>query len=421
VNILQRYILRELSAPVVLSIVFFTVILLLGKLFEMAELLLLARVGWAVAGELIGIVALSLVVLTVPMAVLLGTLSGVGRMTGENEILAMRVGGVALGRVFWPYFIITAIFSCVLMWANWTFIPTLIQKLSERQTEMQFRILTNLEAGRNYDNLAPRGSELSLYFNERAEPRPGDGGYVLRMKQVAMRVVGEAGRLTGAEVSGSAPRTEGAIVEAPRETVFYASEGVIIGDLANRSVTITLSDGTIMPINRLLMDGETGNPIMRETRERETTLRFASMTQRLSPKQDQRAIERMDPRALRVEQLFELTKVEPTGPIRETGKRNRITDEWQTYLNARNELFQRMTLPFSLLAFSLIAVPLAVELRPRARTMSFLLALGVILVYYALNTLANAVGMTNSDYTLALFILPNIVIGGAGIILFWRS
>lgn len=420
-NILQRYILRELTAPVVLSILFFTVVLLLGKLFEMAELLLLARVGWGVALELFGIVALSLVILTVPMAVLLGTLSGVGRMTGENEILAIRVGGVSLFRVFWPYFVITAILSGVLMWANWSTIPTMIQKLSERQTEMQFRILTNLEAGRNYDNLAPRGSELALYFNKRGEPQPGDGNYVLRMKEVAMRVVGEASRLTGAQVAGAGPRSDGSIVEAPRETVFYASEGVIVGDLENRSVSITLNNGTVMPINRLLLDAESGNPIIRETRERESILRFESITQKISPKQDKRAIERMDPRALRVDQLFQLTAQIPDGPIRESGSRNRITDEWQTYLNARNELYQRMTLPFSLLAFSLIAVPLAVELRPRARTMSFLLALIVILVYYSLNTLANAVGMTNSSYTFALFVLPNVLIGATGIILFRRT
>jgi len=421
VKILQFYVLRELFAPVVLSVIFFTAVLLLGKLFEMAELLLLAGVGWAVAGELLAIVAVSLVVLTVPMAVLLGTLSGVGRMTGENEILAMRVGGVALSSVFLPYFVLTAALSGVLMWANWTHIPNMIQRLSDRQTEMQFRILTNLDAGRNYDSLAPRGSDLSIYFNERGERQPGDGNYVLRMKQVAMRVVGETNRLTGAEISGAGPRQNAQFIEAPRETVFYAEEGVISGDLENRLLTITLNNGTILPVNRLIIDKGSNQPVIRETRERETILRFETMTHKVTPRQDKQAIERMDPRALRVEQLFQLTENEPEGPIREVGSRNRITDEWQTYLNARNELYQRMTLPFSLLAFSLIAVPLAVELRPKARTMSFLLALVVILLYYSLNTLANAVGMTNSPFTLPLFILPNVVIGGLGIILFWRT
>jgi lipopolysaccharide export system permease protein len=420
VTILQRYILRELSAPVVLSILFFTFLLLLGQLLRMAEDLLRAKVGWAMTLELLGIVTVTLFVLTIPMAVLLGTIMGIGRMTSENEILAIRMGGVSLIRVFWPFFLVATVATGILLWANWTLVPSLLQRLTDRKVDLIFRTMTTLEPGRNYENLAPRGSEISLYFNERGERQMGDGEYHLRMKKVAMRVVGEADRLTGARVTGSGPQWDEETYQAPRETVFFASEGLIEGKAEDRTVTIVLNDGIISPVNRLVIDRATNMPIDRSSRRRETIIEFDRMTQTINPRIDATDVRRIDPRALRSEQLLELTRVAPEGPIREVGSRNRISENWQVYLNARNELYQRISLPLSLLAFALIAVPLAVELRPRARTMSFLVAILVILVYYGLNTFANAVGMTNSSFTFLLFLLPNVLIGGTGIYLFWR-
>src|SRR5690606_10995333 len=102
VGILQRYVLKELVAPIFLSILFFTFIMLLGQLFQMAELLLEARVGWQVLLEILATAAVSLIILTIPMAVLMGSLIGIGRLTAENELLSMRVAGIPLSRIFWP-------------------------------------------------------------------------------------------------------------------------------------------------------------------------------------------------------------------------------------------------------------------------------------------------------------------------------
>jgi lipopolysaccharide export system permease protein len=425
VNILQRYILRELSVPVLLSIVFFTFILLIGQLFRFAEMLLVARAGWTIVLELVGVLAVSLLTLIVPMAALLGTIMGIGRMTAENEVLAIRVGGVPLWRVFWPVFAIAALATGVLLWASLSLVPGMIRHLSDRQTELQFRILTNLEPGKNYDDLAPRGSEVFLFFNERGERLPTDGEYTLRMKEVAMRVIGDVGQLTGSpkdskkEAQAEEPQT--LEMEAPRETVFFAREGLIEGNIAERSVRLTLFDGTLMPINRLVLNRETEEVLRREDRERETQISFGSITQKLSPRQDRRDIGRMDPRAAELSQLLQLTAAEPQVPMYERGTRLRLADEWETYLRARNELYNRISLPFSLLAFMLLAIPLAVEFRPTARTISFLLASAVILVYYLLISVAGALGMVNSSFTLPMYILPNVLIGGLGLFLFRRN
>lgn len=404
--ILQRYVIRELIAPILLSALFFTFMLLLRQLFGMAEILLEARVHWSIFIEVLGILALSVLVLTVPMAALLGVLVGIGRLTAENEILAMRSSGIRLGRVFYPLFLLAALGSFGLMYLGFNTLPSMFRHLNERQTEFQFQILTNLDPGRSYENLSPQGADVYLYYDNRAPRLPEDGPYILRMEKVAMRVFGRVGALTETDVRVGDNRRE--------ETLYFSNRGRIVGDLETRSVMLELEDGVVIPINR-------------ENRHREILVRFDKMTTSLSPRSDEERIDRMDPRILSIDELREAIASEPVNPntgevvaMYDNPERRHLSRQWRFFLNARNEYYQRMTLPFSLLAFVMIAIPLAVELRPRAKAVAIGIALGLLLLYYVMLTYAGALGMSYSPYTLAAYIAPNVLIGGIGLILFWR-
>ncbi len=405
-NILQRYILRELVGPVVLSILFFSFILLLRQLFRFAETLLEAGVGFGSLVEIIAVVCVTLMIITIPMAALMGCLIGIGRLTSENEILAMRVSGISLYKVFWPVFVVAALGSVGLMWSGFDFLPAMTKRLTDKREALLFQMITNLEPGRNYDNLSPRGSDISLFFEQGEKNKPGDGPYTLRMKQVAMRVEGKTEGLTGADLSSKR--------DSNRETLFFAKEGIIRGDFDKRSVRIELADGTVLPLDQ-------------KEPSKEVRVRFANMSHVISPGTEADAIprlDRIDPRQLSLGELRSLVATTPTSDFYTDAKRRRITPEWTAFLNARNELCQRFTLPWSLLAFVLIAVPLAVELRPAAKTYAFILSLGLIITYYVMNTWAGAIGMmqgSSGPLTLLFYMLPNLLIGGIGILLFWRS
>ncbi|CAN5325678.1 hypothetical protein BH09SUM1_BH09SUM1_17030 [soil metagenome] len=418
--ILQRYVLRELIAPILLSVVFFTFVMLLGKLFDMAEELLIAHVELSVFLQLIGIVSVSLIILTAPMAALLGSLIGVGRITAENELLAMRVAGVSLGRVFWPMIFSAVVASSALMWVGFDTIPNLIKRLTDRQTEMEFRVITHLEAGQNHDIPAPGDSDIFLYFDKAVPKQAGDPEYTLRMEGVAMRVVGDTKELTGAAVERKKKRNT-AISMAAQETVFFAKEGIITGDLPTKTVTLQLSDGTILPQNTLVIDADKKTALYRSNPERMVRLSFEKMEKKLDIRGEADHVERIDPRQYTMAELRAITRQEPVEKMWQNKDMTKLDDKWTAYLNARNEFYRRFSLPFSLLAFVLIAIPLAVELKPRAKIVSFLIALCLILIYYVLLTWAGAIGMTNSRFALPMFMLPNVAIGGAGIILFWRS
>lgn len=425
-NILQRYILRELAGPILVSVLFFTFLMLLHQLFEMAEFLLAAQVSWAMFFEILGVIAVTLVFVTIPMAVLLGVLVGIGRLVNDNEVLAMRVAGVSLFRLFYPLFILSFLGAGVLMYCGFYVLPGMVRGLFERQEELQFEMLTALEPGRNYDNFSPEGAELFLYFDRTGEPQADDGPYTLRMEGVAMRVVGEAGELTGADVADERflPQ-EGVFQEAgEQETLFFAREGILRGNLQDYTLSVTLLDGTIIPLNRMIYEynreENTETPLYRENPERHVSVGFETMEKVLRPERRSEASDRIEPQIYTIDELRQFAAEEPDMPFWRDEGRGRIHGPWKIYTAAESEIFSRITLPLALPAFVLLAVPLALELRPRAKSVAFLISLSLITVYYVLFTFAGNLGAKNSPLALPAYMFPNLLLGGIGVVLFWR-
>lgn len=421
-SILQRYILRELAGPIILSILFFSFLMMLRQLFKFAELLLEAGVSFDILLEFLGIIMLTLIIITIPMAALLGSLIGIGRLTGENEILAMRVGGVSLPRIFMPVFVFALLGSVALMWCGFNLLPNMINRLTQKQERIQFEIITNLDPGRLYE-LETDEADISLFYEERLPRERGDTPFTLRMHQVALRLEGDAEELVGAELAtGPASVTDpetGVERREQNESLIFAEDGVIQGDLDTRTVSLSLSNGIVFPVKTIIESRPEGEKAYyREDMEEESSLTFKSLLRTLKPKSEYEGADQLDPRQMTLGKLREITSAEPgTSMLKDNGD---LRKEWRFYLSARNELFQRFTLPWSLLAFVLIAVPLAVELRPRAKSFAFIMALVLILLYYVMLTTAGAIGMTYSPFTFLAYLSPNLLIGGIGIYLFWK-
>ncbi len=101
-RILDRYIVKELLGPLIFGVAMFTAILLGAVVLPQAAKLLL-KGGSGV--EILAIFMLSLpgiVVLTVPMAMLLGGLLGFGRLSSDAEVVAALASGVSLRRLAAP-------------------------------------------------------------------------------------------------------------------------------------------------------------------------------------------------------------------------------------------------------------------------------------------------------------------------------
>src|SRR6266704_5267887 len=101
-RILTFYIIREISSLFLLGIVIFTLVLLMGRLITLTDLVVSHGVPLADVSMMILYLIPSFLVLTIPMAFLLAVLLAFGRLSSDNEIVAMKASGLALHQMMPP-------------------------------------------------------------------------------------------------------------------------------------------------------------------------------------------------------------------------------------------------------------------------------------------------------------------------------
>src|SRR5438034_6446327 len=108
-RILDRYIFKEILFPFLIALVALTFVAFLAFSREIGWLLELIVRQSATTSE---IWALSVAILpnvltfTIPMAVLVGILTGFGRMSSDSEAIAFRAAGVSMKRLLFPVMIV---------------------------------------------------------------------------------------------------------------------------------------------------------------------------------------------------------------------------------------------------------------------------------------------------------------------------
>ncbi len=126
---ITTYILKELSGPCLLGLLIFTFVLLMEKVLDLIELVINKGVSLKAVLELILYIMPSFLVLTIPMAVLVATLTAFGRLSTDSEITAMKASGISLYTMFVPVMIFAlgamlitfVVYAEVLPWGNHNF------------------------------------------------------------------------------------------------------------------------------------------------------------------------------------------------------------------------------------------------------------------------------------------------------------
>ncbi|HVS80396.1 MAG TPA: LptF/LptG family permease [Pyrinomonadaceae bacterium] len=117
-RLIERYILKAISPYILISLILLTAILFAQQTVRYLEGI---SHGLVPAGFVYG-VALALLpnvlVFTIPMAVLSGTIIGLGRMGSDSELVAMRAAGVSTFRMLWPALALGAIATIGALYLN---------------------------------------------------------------------------------------------------------------------------------------------------------------------------------------------------------------------------------------------------------------------------------------------------------------
>ena len=112
-RILTRYILREFIDPFFSSLCVFTFILFLGNMFRLANMLVKERISVFSILKLVVYLLPFILTYTLPMAILVATLTSIGRLSSDNEITAMKANGINPYKIIMPPILAVGIILCL--------------------------------------------------------------------------------------------------------------------------------------------------------------------------------------------------------------------------------------------------------------------------------------------------------------------
>lgn len=362
-RIVDRYILREMLSSLGLGLLLFTLVLFAGRLLKLMELIVTRGVPAGTVLTLFLYLLPSFLVITIPMAVLLGTLSAYGRLAADNEVLALRASGWSLYRLIVPALVLGAAAAVASAYLSLEAVPRGTQGFRD----LLFRL------SRTKATLAVTEGLFSADLN----------GLILYVQEVD----DATGELKGIFVADAQDPGE------PREIL--AARGRLQGEGEAGDVTLTLEEGTLH-----------SRPAADPARFRLVTFRRHEI--RLDPGAAGVAGERE--RSPREMSLTELNQA-----IREAQGSGRSTAAF-TF-----QFHQKFANPVAAIVLVLVGAPLGIQVRRSGRGASLALSFLIALAYYLLMAAGEGLAIQGRLPAPAGAWLPVVVIGGLGLTLLLRG
>lgn len=101
-RLLDRYICREVVSHAILGLAVFTFVFFVPQLVRLMELIVRHSAGTGTIALLFLCTLPPVLAFTLPMAVLVGVLIGLGRLSADSEIIALHASGISLRRLLVP-------------------------------------------------------------------------------------------------------------------------------------------------------------------------------------------------------------------------------------------------------------------------------------------------------------------------------
>lgn len=361
---IDRYVIREILPPLFLSLLIFTFILEILPVMDQLESLVSKGVSWPVAGRILLTLIPQALGLTIPMAVLVGLLIGLGRLSSDREAMAMLACGVSPYRLLRPVMIVAGVAGLATLWVMIRAIPDANQSFREITFEV---ISKQVES-----DIQPR--VFYTYFP----------GWVLYPRDVP---TGGGG---WKDVLVADTRDAGNVV------VYLARRGRLALDRAQQRVDMVLEDGT--RYSQTAGKGEV------------ETYRF--------PKE---LIVAIDPQSV----FPRITLQRGVNEMRIPELRRQIEEKERAGLSPHPEILaiqQRFSFPIACLVFGVIGLALGLSVARESKVAGFVVGIAVIFVYYVLLYVSEALTKGHMlDPYLSRWV-PNLILLPIGIAaLVWRA
>jgi LPS export ABC transporter permease LptG/LPS export ABC transporter permease LptF len=364
--ILSRYIFRELLPPTLLGFGFYTFIILMRDLFDFAEIIIKRSLPFSTVLELLALSLPNIIVLTIPMALLVGILVAVGRLSADSEIIAMQASGQSPLAIYRPvFFFSVAVFLLNFFLMTWV-LPAGNAALQQRRVEL-------------FTSAIEKEVQPRVFFNDNSQR-------VIYVNDIDSGT----GRWQGiflAESSGGQQR------------IVVAQTGELLTTEGTRQVWLNLDRAQTHVISTGRSDRYDLN---RNASQRILLIDPSSIP--VEPKSRAKSLKELGLRPL-------WTK------LQDARTRGDALD--QRFIKV--ELHLRFAIPFACIAFGIIGLPLGITNRRGGKSSGFSLSIGIILLYYILLSTGEDFARSGKVPPFVGMWLANALLAGSGLWLMGKS
>jgi lipopolysaccharide export system permease protein len=361
--VVHRYILREMLAPFILSLSLLLFVFLMTTMLQITNLVINYRVGLGTVFQIMLYLVPSFMGFIIPMSAMIAILLAFLKMSSDNEIIALKAGGVSLYHLMPP-----VLLFCIITFLSAVFMTVFGLPWGKNAVK---ELLLNLDASSYSALLKERTFNdsfkgIMIYVNK-ADPQ----------KKELIDVFIEDRNNRGTVVTITAPR------------------GQMINSSENDTFHLRLYDGVI---NQVQLKDKSSHGIRFKTYDVRLNLNRARNTASAMMKRES-----------------EMSYAELRNYAKTADKKD------ERYYSVLLELHKKFSLPFACIALGIMAVPLGVQSKSAKRSFGVGLALIFFLLYYLMLSAGMVFGEAGIYPPVVGMWAPNLVMGSLGIFLLIRS
>jgi lipopolysaccharide export system permease protein len=362
-GIINRYTFREILPPFFLNVAFFMFIFLMTNILDIANYIVNYKVSVFVFCLLLLYTMPFSLQFIIPMSVMIAILLTLLRMSGDNEVIALKAGGVSIYSLL-PPVLLFSFLGCLVTGVMTIYgIPwgrTAMKQLTTRIASSSFEIgLKERTFNDSFDN-------VMLYVNK-IDPRN---------KELI-------------DVFIEDKRNEKLV------STVVAARGKLMSEPENLFFRLRLFNGTINQVN---IKDRTVNDISFDTYD--ISLDMAQALEDSKSKTKHR---------------LEMSLAEMRRYLK--NKKEKDTLYYRTLM----DYHKKFSIPLACLSFGILALPLGFQPSSTRRSYGLILGLGFFIFYYVLLTAAWGFGKLGKFPPFIGMWLPNAVVGGLGIFMLYRT
>ncbi len=362
-SIINRYLFKEMLPPFFINVSFLLFIFLMTKILDITNYIVNYKIGLLVVLSMLFYTMPFFLQFVIPMSVMIAVLLTFMRMSGDNEIIALKASGVSIYQFFPPVILFCVIGSLVTMHLTIYGIPwgsSSLKALTARVAASSFEI-----------------GLKSRTFNDTFK------GVMLYVSKI------DTGNKELIDIFIEDKRSENMV------STIVSPRGKLFSDPENLFFRMRLWDGIINQVN---IKTRSVNSIQFDTYDVRLDIKAIMQSSK------KRRKSRTEMTLAEMREFMETSREKNTG-----------------YYKTLMDYHKKFSVPLASIVLGLLAVPLGFQVTVRKRSSGLVLGLSFFLVYYILLTAGWGFGESGKYPPFIGMWAPNVIMGAIAVFFTFRA